>query len=104
LPTQEPFSGAIDYKGKPIYVYVVRGDVNDLLMYLKWRGKKNNERLIVIVEAIRHLQQIKSFFQMFKLRIVVESDLLSEVKDLQILFYKFDELGGFSKEISNQSK
>lgn len=41
---------------------------------------------------------------MFKLRIVVESDLLSEVKDLQILFYKFDELGGFSKEISNQSK
>ena len=33
---------------KPIYIYVVRGDVNDLLMYLKWDGKNFNERLIII--------------------------------------------------------
>ena len=59
LPTQEPFSGAIQFRGKPIYVYVVRGDVNDLLMYLKWSGKYFDERLIVITESIRHLQPIK---------------------------------------------
>ena len=36
LPTQEPFSRAIEFQGKPIFVYVVRGDVNDLLLYLKY--------------------------------------------------------------------
>lgn len=52
LPTQEPFSGAIDYKGKPIYVYVVRGDVNDLLMYLKWRGKKIMNDLLLLLRQL----------------------------------------------------
>ena len=39
--------GRSNFNGKPIYVYVVRGDVNDLLMYLKWDGKNFNERLII---------------------------------------------------------
>src|SRR5690625_4599800 len=29
----DPFSGTLMINGKPMYVYVVRGDVNDLLMY-----------------------------------------------------------------------
>jgi len=48
LPVQDPFSGAIQFQGKPIYVYVVRGDVNDLLMYLKWKGKHFNNRALLL--------------------------------------------------------
>lgn len=69
LPSSEPFSGAIEFKGKVIYVYVVRGDVSDLLMYSKWCGKNFNERIIIITESIRHLQPLKLIIKNFKLRV-----------------------------------
>lgn len=46
MPKREPFSGAIQFQSKPIYVYVVRGDVNDLLMYLKWKGQRQHPQSI----------------------------------------------------------
>lgn len=99
LPTQEPFSGVIQFQGKPIYVYVVRGNVNDLLMYLKWNGKHFNERLIIIAESIKHLQPLKVSVATLKLRIVLDEDLQDEVKDLQKLFYFLDESGEFISEV-----
>lgn len=99
LPTQEPFSGVIQFEGKPIYVYVVRGDVNDLLMYLKWNGKNFNERLIIITESIKHLQPLKISAAKLKLRIALDMDLRDEVKDLQKLFYFLDESGEFISDV-----
>lgn len=99
LPTQEPFSGVIQFQGKPIYVYVVRGDVNDLLMYLKWNGKNFNERLIIIAETIKHLQPLKVSAATLKLRVALDEDLRDEVKDLQKLFYFLDESGEFISEV-----
>ncbi|KRG16856.1 hypothetical protein ACA29_02965 [Lederbergia galactosidilytica] len=57
IPTPNPFIGAIEFNQAPLYVYVVRGDTNDFLMYLKWKNKPFNERLIVIAEEIRHLEK-----------------------------------------------
>ncbi|RKJ51420.1 hypothetical protein D7X33_32205, partial [Butyricicoccus sp. 1XD8-22] len=36
IPVPNPFMGAIIINDKPMFVYVVRGDLNDLSMYLKW--------------------------------------------------------------------
>jgi len=98
LPTQEPFSGVIQFQDKPIYVYVVRGDVNDLLMYLKWNGKNFNERLIIVAESIKHLQPLKVSAATLKLRVALDVDLRAGVKDLQKLFYFLGESGEFIRE------
>lgn len=99
LPTQEPFSGVIQFQGKPIYVYVVRGDVSDLLIYLKWKGKCFNERLVIITESIRHLQSLKATVETLKVRVALDVDLRDDIEDLQKLFYFMDETGGFVGEI-----
>ncbi|MCZ2260645.1 hypothetical protein [Sporosarcina sp. G11-34] len=99
LPAQEPFSGLIQFQGKPIYVYVVRGDVNDLLMYLKWNGKHFNERLILITESIQHLEWPKVSAEKLKLRVALDMDLRDDTKDLPKVFYFLDESGKFIREI-----
>ena len=104
FPTQEPFSGAIQFQGKPIYVYVVRGDVNDLLMYLKWMGKNFNERLIIITESIRHLQPLKVNSENLKIRVAVDLDLLEDVEDLQKLFYFLNGSGEFISDVPRKKR
>ena len=99
LPTQEPFSGVIQFQGRPIYVYVVRGDVNDLLMYLKWSGKHFNERLIIITESIRHLQPLKVTAETLKVRVAVDADLWDDFEELQKHFYFLDKSGEFVSEV-----
>ncbi|MBO1913269.1 hypothetical protein J4G37_51725, partial [Microvirga sp. 3-52] len=85
--------------GKPIYVYVVRGDVNDLLMYLKWSGKHFNERLIIITESIKHLQPLKISAETLKVRVALDQDLHDHIEDLQKIFYFLDESGKFASEV-----
>ena len=91
-----------NFKAKPIYVYVVRGDVNDLLMYLKWIGKHFNERLIIITELIRHLQLLKVIAETLKVRIALDVDLQDDIGDLQKLFYFLDESGEFISEVDER--
>lgn len=99
IPSQEPFSGVIQFQGKPIYVYVVRGDINDLLMYLKWSGKHFTERLIIITESIRHLQPLKVTAETLKVRVAVDADLRGDIEDLQKHFYFLDESAEFVSEV-----
>ncbi|WP_252502739.1 hypothetical protein [Sporosarcina sp. Marseille-Q4943] len=98
LPTHDPFSGAIQFQGKRIYVYVVRGEVNDLLMYLKWSGKHFDERLIVVTESIRHLHPLRPIADTLKMRITIDVDLLKNIDDFQNLFYFVDEDGKLVNE------
>lgn len=98
LPTPEPFSGAIGFKGKPIYVYVVRGDVSDLLMYLKWKGNLFNERLILITESIRHLEKLKMIAERLKLRGILDLDLQDVSFRLENSYY-LNEYSEFVGEI-----
>lgn len=104
FPTPEPFSGAIGFKGKSIYVYVVRGDVSDLLMYLKWKDKKNNDRFVIVTESIQHLKELKLNAKILKLRVALDKDLLGNIKSHQNLFYFFEESVGYVKEIEVEGK
>ena len=81
---------------------MVRGDVNDLLMHLKWIGKHFNERLIIITELIRHLQPLKVTAETLKVRIALDVDLQDDIGDLQKLFYFLDESGEFISEVDEQ--
>jgi len=99
LPTQEPFIGGIHFQGRPIYVYVVRGDVNNLLMYLKWSEKHFKERLIIITESIRQLESLKVILKSLKFRVVVDLDLRDNSDEIQKYFYFLDECGKFVAEI-----
>jgi hypothetical protein len=80
-------------------MYVVRGDVKDLLMYLKWSGKNFNERLIIITESIRHLQPLKVIAETLKLRVALDVDLRDDNEGFQKLFYLLDEFGKFISEV-----
>jgi len=98
LPTSEPFSAAIVFKGKPIYVYVVRGDVSDLLMYLKWKVNHFNERLIIVTESIQHLKPLKVIPRELKLRGIIDLELQDDLLGLEMSFYYIDEDGEFVSE------
>lgn len=101
IPTQEPFSGAIQFQSKPIYVYVVRGDVSDLLMYLKWKGEKFKERLIIVTESIRHLEPLKVIAEILKVRVVLDVNLQEDNEYIHKLFYFLDESGEFIREVES---
>ncbi|WP_186668774.1 hypothetical protein [Sporosarcina sp. BP05] len=102
VPAQLPFSGAIQFQGKPIYLYVVRGDVNDLLTYLKWRGKHFKDRVIIITESIRHLLPLRVTAAALKVRVALDLDLRDDIEDLQKHFYFLDESGEFISEVEKQ--
>jgi hypothetical protein len=97
-PTPEPFSGAIEFQDKLIYVYVVRGDFNDLLMYLKWEGNNFNERLIVVTESLRYLQPLIVNATKFKTRAIIDMDLRDSVEDIQNQFYFIAKNGEFQRD------
>src|SRR5699024_9981043 len=61
----DPFIGSMIINGKNMYVYVVRGDISDLMMYLKWSNF--NKRIIFIAEELTHLTQLKPFIQNMRL-------------------------------------
>lgn len=82
VPAPSPFVGAISFKGNLYHVYVVRGEVQDLLMYLKWHTF--TERMIVITESLNHLQPLNAFASELKVRVTTDQDLRD---DLQTLFY-----------------
>jgi len=98
FPTSEPFSGAIGFKEKLIYVYVVRGDVSDLLMYFKWKGRYFNERFIIVTESLQHLQSAIPSIKDRKLRLIIDTELYKRNTDLQNQFYLISEEDKFIKD------
>ena len=95
LPAVNPFISTLMINGKPMYVYVVRGDINDLLMYLKWN--KFNERLIIVTEALTHLEMLKPFLHDIKLRVILDESILDPNKSIADAFYMLKD-GEFVKE------
>lgn len=87
LPAVKPFVATLMINGKPMYVYVVRGDVNELLLYLKWNNF--NERLIIVTESLTHLEQLKPFLHNIKLRVILDSSILNENEEINNAFYLF---------------
>lgn len=85
-------------------MYVVRGEVNDLLMYLKRNEKHIKERLIIIAESINHLQPLKVVAATLKLRVALDANLRDDIKDLQKLFYFLEESSEFICEVGKLEK
>jgi len=97
IPTPEPFTIAIQFNNQPMYVYVVRGGVQDMLMYLKWQSHTFQGRMIVIAESIQHVQPLLMPARDIKLRITTDEDLLT-AEDIQNMFYYVDNDGNIVKE------
>jgi len=97
IPTPEPFVGAVNFRNNPLYIYVVRGDTNDLLNYLKWQKHNFNGRLIIIAESIRHVQPFAMHTQDLKMRITTDNDLM-QANHLRELFYFMNDDGEIIKE------
>lgn len=95
LIAPEPFIGSIMINNKPMYVYVVRGDLNDITMYLKWNTL--NERLIIITESLSHLEQLKPYLHNVKLRVILDNCVIDKNKPLNQSFYLLDD-NEFKKE------
>lgn len=89
LPAIDPFVGAIKINDKLMYVYVVRGDLNDIMMYLKWNPFK--ERLILITESLLYLEQLKPFLHDMKVRVILDESILDKGSQLNNSFYMFEE-------------
>lgn len=88
MPAPLPFVGVISYQGNLFYVYVVRGDMQDLLINLKWHSF--TERMIVVTESLNHLQPLNAFAPDLKIRITTDVDLPG---DLRTLFYRWEGTG-----------
>lgn len=87
LPAVDPFTGGILVNNKPMFVYVLRGDLNDFIMYLKWN--KINERLIIITESLSFLEQLKPYLHNIKLRVIEDSSVFDKSKSIRESFYEF---------------
>lgn len=85
IPAAAPFTGVILHKGNPFYVYVERGGMQDLLLFLKW--KKVNDRILLITESLNHLEPLDSFLQDGNIKIRATTDL-DMGKGLQSAFSK----------------
>ncbi|GAB3051349.1 hypothetical protein [Virgibacillus ainsalahensis] len=98
IPTPEPFVGAIEFHGNPFYIYVSRGGIKDLIMYLKWKGSPFAERMIVITESLKHIQPLVMHAKDMKLRTTTDQNLLAGESNIQNMFYLLDEKGAFVQE------
>lgn len=85
FPAPSPFTGAIVINDKPMYVYVARGDLNDLIMFLKWNNM--NERIIIITESLSFLEHLKMYINNMKLRIILDENLINKTKSIGNSFY-----------------
>ncbi len=97
VPTVDPFISSFTRNNSPMYVYVARGDTNDLLMFLKWNDF--NERLFIVTESLSHLKMLKLNLKNIKVRVALDEELLSlEGGDVRQRFYYLNENGEWLKE------
>ncbi|MCI2257206.1 hypothetical protein L2D08_23115 [Domibacillus sp. PGB-M46] len=72
FPASEPFVGSVFVQNNPIYIYVLKGDIQDLMMYLKW--KAFDGRIIIITESLSYLHLLE-LWEDLKVRAVLEHEL-----------------------------
>ncbi|NRG44040.1 hypothetical protein HRF87_04595 [Bacillus sp. CRN 9] len=85
-PAPSPFVGTIKIKDKDFYAYVTRGNVEDLMMLLKWEDF--NERMFIITDNFNYLKPLNAFMQTKKYKIRAISDF--HILNNEPTFYKFN--------------
>lgn len=86
-PAPNPFVSAIENNNNIIYVYVLKGDIGDLLRYLKWE-LKSYHRIIIVTESVDLLQPLDLYIKDLKLRVVLEKDLINNEMN-EVIFYQY---------------
>ncbi|WP_157052518.1 hypothetical protein [Ornithinibacillus contaminans] len=86
-PSPSPFIASIKMNGNEFYVYATRGNINDLMMFLKW--KPIAERIIIITEDLNHLRPLKPFIFSDKMKVRAITD--NEIQECTPRFYRLAE-------------
>ncbi|WP_028987590.1 hypothetical protein [Thermicanus aegyptius] len=80
LPAPDPYTGMVE-ANHVYFVYVVRGDITDILFTLKHNPP--GERLIIIAESLIHLKPLQMFLGGgIKVRVITDMDLRDPVRNL----------------------
>lgn len=94
-PSSSPFIATLRIKNNYFYVYVTRGKVDDLLMFLKWNPF--SERIIIIAETLNQLKTLEIFITGLKVRVIIDIEL----KEGKSKFYHLYEKEGLKVWVSN---
>ncbi len=81
-PAPKPFSGTIYVNKTPFYIYVSRGKLDDLLLFLKYGPF--HERMMIISENLEDLKPLDLYVKDLKIRATTDADLK---KGFQNAFY-----------------
>lgn len=87
IPVPEPFTGGIMLNDKPFYVYVERGGIKDLTMFLKWK-KHLSESTFILTENLDYIKQVNMFMESSQLKVRVVLD--RQLKDRELILYHYD--------------
>ncbi|MBA2176824.1 hypothetical protein H0266_18250 [Halobacillus locisalis] len=94
VPSPAPFMGGVKINGKYFYVYIAKGSIEDLTMFLKWKPYFQH-RIFIVAEQINQLKSLEVFLEAseLKVRVLLEKDLpyLKSGQTLHDLeFYHYD--------------
>ena len=84
-PAPLPYTGTLLMNNKMYFVYVARGNVNDILNTFKWNEQK--ERVIIITESLNYIQPLNAFANEIRIRVVLDNDLK---EPFDKMFYKWE--------------
>lgn len=91
-PAVKPFVGSLTNGENQLFVYVLRGNCNDLLQFLKW-DENFSERLIIVTESLSHVEPAIPFLLASKTNVRIAEDLdldLYTDEPIQSSFYFID--------------
>jgi hypothetical protein len=88
LPSEKPFTAAINRNGKEFHILTVRGNENEINQFFKHEQQKIPQRILVVVEEFNHLKPVQAILKPFSDRIRLTTDLdLNE--PFERMFYHF---------------
>lgn len=91
-PAVKPFVGSLvdADSGNQLFVYILRGNSDDLQQFLKWE-ENFSERLIIVTESLTHVEPLVPFLVASKtnVRIAEDMDLYTD-EPIQNSFYFID--------------
>src|SRR5699024_3133905 len=88
IATPSPFVGGIDNGGAMIYVYISKGNNDDLIRYLKFE-QQTNQRIVLVVETLGQLRTMEEYIKKLRVRVVIENDLLKNENIDTNIFYTY---------------
>ncbi|WP_155982714.1 hypothetical protein [Paucisalibacillus sp. EB02] len=86
-PSPSPFIASLKINGNDFYVYATRRNMNDLMMFLKW--KPFSERIIIVTEELNYLRPLKPFINSDKMKVRAITD--EAIKEGTPMFYRIYE-------------